>query len=100
MLIVTGTIEVGAGSVDRVVVAAKVMAAETRREPGCRSYAFFQDIENPSVFRVYEEWDDEGALAAHFQTAHMAAFNQTIAGEDLKSVDVVKFEPGPASKVA
>lgn len=97
MLIVTGIIEVDPGDVGRLVEAAKTAAAETRKEAGCKAYAFFEDIETPGRFRVYEEWEDQAALSKHFTAPHMAAFNAALKDVTLKSINVVKFEPGPIS---
>ena len=40
-------------------------------EDGCRAYSYAQDIAEPGLFRVHEEWDSRAALDAHFATAHM-----------------------------
>ena len=40
-------------------------------EPGCRAYSYAEDIAEPGLFRVHEEWDNRAALDAHFATAHM-----------------------------
>ena len=40
-------------------------------EPGCRAYSYAEDIAEPGLFRVHEEWDSRAALDAHFATAHM-----------------------------
>jgi quinol monooxygenase YgiN len=78
MIVVSGTNEVAAADAPRAVEAAIALARETRKEPGCRYYAFYQDIESPGVFRVFEEWDDDAALKAHFETPHMAAFRAVL----------------------
>ena len=78
MIVVSGTNEVAAKDAERAIEAAIPLAKETRKEPGCRFYSFYQDIESPGVFRVFEEWDDDAALKAHFQTPHMAAFRAVL----------------------
>ncbi|MGV3554968.1 MAG: putative quinol monooxygenase [Croceibacterium sp.] len=40
-------------------------------EAGCRAYAYAEDIAEPGLFRVQEEWDSRAALEAHFVTPHM-----------------------------
>ena len=40
-------------------------------EPGCRAYSYAEDIAEPGLFRVHEEWDSRAALDAHFATPHM-----------------------------
>jgi len=82
MLIIEGWIKFGAGDLERLADAAKTMIAETHEEPGCLEYAFAQDLTDPTKMRIIERWVDEAALAAHFQTPHMAAFQAALAGAD------------------
>jgi quinol monooxygenase YgiN len=49
---------------------AKVIAASIA-EPGCRDYAYAEDVTEPGLFRVHEAWDSPEALRAHFATEHM-----------------------------
>jgi quinol monooxygenase YgiN len=46
----------------------------TRQEPGCISYRFYQDIEDPNAFSFVELWQDYDALDGHFRSAHVGAF--------------------------
>lgn len=85
MLIVTGTFDLDAAHAQRLRAAAIVMAKATREEPGCQVYAFWQDIEEPTRFRVYEEWDDRAALEAHFETPHMQVWRAALAEGGLLS---------------
>jgi quinol monooxygenase YgiN len=43
----------------------------TRGEPGCRGYAYSEDLVEPGLFRVAELWASREALSAHFETPHM-----------------------------
>ena len=100
MLIVTGVVVVGRESVDELKVLAAKLAVSTRAEPGCQAYELYQDVEDQTRFRIYEEWDNEDALFAHFKTPHMAEFNTAVKGLEIESMRVVKFEPGEISPVA
>ncbi|WP_170463537.1 putative quinol monooxygenase [Ruegeria arenilitoris] len=80
MLIVTGTVEVSPDGVEKAVAAAQRMVAETVKEPGCLIYEFSQILGHSNRFRVYEEWQDQTALEAHFTAPHMAEF-QAVLGE-------------------
>ena len=97
MLVVTGLIEVAEADIEAARAAAAEMAVATRREAGCIAYAFYEDVEAPGRFRVYEEWDDQDALTAHGETPHMATFRAALAGFDLRSAKVQKFTAGPKS---
>lgn len=60
--------------VDRVEEALPAMAdviAASLAEPGCRDYSYAEDISEPGLFRVYEEWESRQALQAHFALPHM-----------------------------
>ncbi len=78
MIVVSGTLEFAADGVEAARAATTAMAVATRQEVGCRTYAFFQEIETPTRFRVFEEWDDDATLQAHAKTDHMATFRATL----------------------
>lgn len=80
MIMIEGWIQFAEGDVERLGDAGRAMIAETHKEPGCLEYAFSQDMTDPTKMRIVERWVDEAALAAHFQTPHMAAFQAAIAG--------------------
>jgi quinol monooxygenase YgiN len=46
----------------------------TLAEPGCRGYSYAEDVAEPGLFRVMEQWDSREALTAHFATGHMKAW--------------------------
>ena len=94
MLIVTGVFELDAAQLDRLREAAIVMAKATRAEVGCQAYAFWQDIESNTRFRVYEEWDDRAALEAHFKAPHMQVWRAALAEGGLLSRKVVTVTGG------
>lgn len=71
---VLGAFEIHPEDLDAMKALAAAMAAETRKEPGCIEYRFGQDIGDPNRLLLSELWRDGKALAAHFQTPHLAAF--------------------------
>lgn len=92
MLVVTGIIEVAPEGVAKAVEAAKAMVAETCKEAGCHMYEFSQVLGTECRFRVYEEWESDDALAAHFKTTHMAKFRAALGEVGVISSDVVKMK--------
>jgi quinol monooxygenase YgiN len=40
-------------------------------EDACRAYSYAEDVTEPGLFRVHEEWGSRAALDAHFATPHM-----------------------------
>ncbi len=74
MIIVMGTFRIPAEHIARALpLAAKVIAA-TRAEDGCLAYAYAQDIGDPGLIHVSEQWRDRPALDAHFKAEHMATW--------------------------
>jgi len=94
MLIVTGIIEIDPEHITTARAAAEKMMEATRREPGCLTYEFSQTIEAPHRFRVYEEWESEAALLAHFETPHMAAFREALGEIGILSREIFRIEAG------
>ncbi len=99
MLIVSGRIPVRPDRRDDAVAAALKMATATQAEAGCRSYRFYSDIADPNTFFIYEEWEDEAALTAHFQTAHMAEFNSVIPGMVAGPPSINRFDVSAVVKL-
>lgn len=76
MIVIAGSVVVKPERRAEVVEVAREMAEASRRETGCLAYEFYVGIEDPNAFFIFEEWATEDVLARHFQTAHMAAFQQ------------------------
>ncbi len=92
MLIVAGTIRMDAAKREEAEAAARVVMAATRAEPGCISYAFSADLEDPGVIHIFEEWKSQADLDAHFQTPHMATFQGQMGGFGIQEMKVSKYE--------
>lgn len=72
MICVLADLTIHAGSQNTFFAAARKMIAATRAEAGCIRYDLMQDIGDPQHLTFVEEWESREALAAHFETAHMA----------------------------
>jgi len=78
MLVIAGIIKVKPESRAEAVRAAVKMATATHAEPGCTTYRFSADLEDPNTIYIFEEWESDEALMQHFQSPHMAEFNAAI----------------------
>jgi quinol monooxygenase YgiN len=57
--------------VDAFDVAIRANAqASVEREPGCRQFDVCRDPAEPTLFFLYELYDDEAAIHAHLRSAH------------------------------
>jgi len=48
----------------------RLLAAESRKEPGCLTYLPFHLEDDPDTLLIVEQYADEKALAAHRDSAH------------------------------
>ncbi|MDJ0977090.1 MAG: putative quinol monooxygenase [Erythrobacter sp.] len=92
MLMVIGTAKLGVNAIDAGREAFEAMITASREEDGCIDYAYAIDVLDPHVLRITEKWVDEAALAAHFRTPHMAAFQKALAALDVTITEVLKFQ--------
>lgn len=78
MIVIAGQFPVQPDTREEAVATALEMAAATQQEPGCIRYDFHASLADPNLFLIFEEWETAEALAAHFQTPHMAVFRQKL----------------------
>ena len=91
MLIIAGSITTEAGHRDAFLTAVAPMVVATHTESGCQEYAFSPDPVDANRILLFELWDDQDALDAHFATEHMAEFQSKMAGIAVAGMDVKKY---------
>jgi quinol monooxygenase YgiN len=72
--------------------------ASRETEPGCRQFDVCRDPDDPTLFFLYELYDDEAAVAAHLRAPHFRAMDaQTapwIAGKSVRRM--LRTDPATA----
>lgn len=68
-----------------VAASARVQASTRRDEPGCLTYSFAADPVEPDRIQVYELWEDEASLTAHFAHPNYLEMREMLNGTGLKS---------------
>ncbi|MBA2557333.1 MAG: antibiotic biosynthesis monooxygenase [Chloroflexi bacterium] len=58
------------GEEEKVRQIIETMLPLSRAEPGCRTFIAHRSVEDPRVFFLYEQYDDEAAVKAHTETEH------------------------------
>jgi quinol monooxygenase YgiN len=53
------------------------LAADSRSEPGCRTFRFF-DAEEPGDVFLISAWSDEAALRAHYRAPHYRRYRVAV----------------------
>jgi quinol monooxygenase YgiN len=56
---------------EEYLVLARELVAESRKEKGCIAYALHQEINDPTIVTMLEEWVDEEALKQHGTSEHV-----------------------------
>ena len=69
--VVTATWRAREGEAERVREILETLTPLCRAEPGCRQYQAHRSPDDPRLFFIYEQYDDEAAFEAHAQTDHV-----------------------------
>lgn len=57
--------------VDEFVAQAKKLVQETNQnDAGCISYELYQDMSNPQILTIIEQWENKEVLAQHMAAKH------------------------------
>ncbi len=99
MIVVSARVKVRPDRRAEAVEAARVMAEATVQEPGCIFYRFYSDLQDPTAFLVFEEWESRAALDAHFQTEHMVRFRSALPDLVAGDLSVKVYEVSSASEL-
>jgi len=74
VIAVLGSFRFPAEALEQARPLMRAVIAATLTEPGCRAYAYSEDVAESGLFRVTELWDSREHLSAHFETPHMKAW--------------------------
>ena len=72
-------VKVKEGSVEDFIAATLENHRESIREPGNMRFDVLQDPEDPSVFLLYEAYENEEQSAAHKDTPHYLKWRESVA---------------------
>ena len=62
------------------------------REKGCLNYVISADVGDEGLFHLFEEWESQEALDAHFKSPHMATFQKSLGSLGVKELKVLRYE--------
>ena len=94
MIIVSGHITVPANRMAELLPVAKATLEATRKEAGCIVYSYAVDVLDPTLIRIYEEWDNRAALDAHGKQPHMGPWRAKLAEVGAANRKVIAYEAG------
>lgn len=91
MIVVAGTITFDPAQQSAVVAAARQVVGATRAEDGCISYEVFADLVDEGRVHLFEEWEEEHHLLAHFETPHFEEFSRALQAVGILSRDINRY---------
>lgn len=93
MIIIAGTIDLADHAKrDEAIERAKPLQQATRdEEPGCLAYVFSADPCVPGRIAVYELWENETSLAAHFKHRNYFNMRDMLGSVGLAGADNSKY---------
>lgn len=93
LIIIAGTIDLAdAGKRDEAIRIASVLQKKTREEePGCLAYVFAPDPCVPGRICVFELWQDQASLAAHFRHPNYVNMRDALGRLGLAGADNHKY---------
>ena len=91
-IVLRGSFPVRADKRDEAIAAFIAVSEGSESEAGCQILRISEDVREPNSFIIIEHWDDEDALAAHFQTPHMGAFTSVVGDLLAGAPDFMKYE--------
>lgn len=72
--VVAATWRAREGEEERISEILARVAPMIREEPACRLYQAHRSTEDPRVFFLYEQYDDEAGFEAHARTEHVERY--------------------------
>jgi quinol monooxygenase YgiN len=87
-IIVAGTIDFSEGDVSEIIRGGKDYIEASRREKGCTAYDWAADPLVPGRLHVFESWDQETDLGAHFRDSSYTAMRDHLQSHAIKGTDV------------
>jgi quinol monooxygenase YgiN len=74
MIVITGQARIKPELRETLLRVGAEQVRNSRAEPGCLRYNFYEDALEPNSFFFYEEWKDQAAVDLHFRQPYCLAF--------------------------
>ena len=99
MIVVTGDLRIAPENMEAVREHMRPVIETTRKEDGCLSYSYGEDVLEPGLVRISERWLNWQSLEAHGQTPHIAAWRDSLKKIGMIHREIVAYEVGRGRKL-
>jgi len=90
-IIISGVVDIDPDQMDKAMEGAGPLIKGAMTQDGIMDYDWCPDPLTPGRIRVFERWESEEALAAHFQNHWYTDMRAHIGQCGIKSADVLKY---------
>jgi quinol monooxygenase YgiN len=91
MLVIAGSITFDPDKTELAKQACATMMAATHEEPGNLAYVFSIDCSDPGTICIFEAWESQEDLDAHFTLPHMADFQAVVPELGITGMNIDKY---------
>jgi quinol monooxygenase YgiN len=99
MLVIHATFPIDPDAMDEALEFADNLVEESNREPGILDYRAAVDVQDDTVLRFIERYEDADAFAAHTETEHFQAFEERLPELLAGEPEVLRFEVSDATEL-
>ncbi|WP_436348711.1 putative quinol monooxygenase [Natronorubrum sp. FCH18a] len=68
------------------------LVEKSHAEDGVLTYQAMTDLQDPTIIRIFEQYEDETALKSHTMSAHLQAFQDTLPELLAGEPEVIRYE--------
>ncbi len=90
-IIISGTVDLDPEHLDSALQATAPLIEGALTQPGCLDYDWCPDPRRAGRLRVFERWQDEAALAAHFAGPWYRQMRETLGRFGLAGASTAKY---------
>ncbi|MCA9971373.1 MAG: antibiotic biosynthesis monooxygenase [Anaerolineales bacterium] len=92
MIVIAGTVRIDVARRDEALALAQWISDASETEPGCLGYRIYADLADPATLFIFEQWTDEAALQAHFETEHLRQFQARLPEFVVGPMSIERFD--------
>lgn len=78
MILITAKAAVTAENREAYCSLSEAQVINSRKEPGCIDYGYYEDVMEPGTFIFVEKWKDQAALDFHFKQDYCLDFIKSV----------------------
>jgi quinol monooxygenase YgiN len=94
VIVIAGRMRLDPSCYDAALAAMRPVIDATRKEPGNVEYRYFADLDDATTLFLFEEWESEAALAAHFEQPYVVDFLAQLPTLGILEAEVNKYTVG------